>query len=166
MLEYPNWHRVTVLLLRFCFHGTSYNMGFSFLFQDIVLHHNSQALVLRSGLANGNSAATGDYSAAISNGAPIDLGHSTVSRLCEDVFFRLVTSGKFASLCKLLSENFYGLKIEKFLDFSLINLRMKENAYETTPTLFASDIQQVLCAGHFFQFSAFKIFPLGCVLFT
>ncbi|XP_057531887.1 PHD finger protein EHD3 [Amaranthus tricolor] len=113
------------------------------LVKDIVLHHNSQALVLRSGLANGNSAATGDYSAAISNGAPIDLGHSTVSRLCEDVFFRLVTSGKFASLCKLLSENFYGLKIEKFLDFSLINLRMKENAYETTPTLFASDIQQI-----------------------
>lgn len=111
--------------------------------KETVDHHDNRTHLLRTGLANGSSTAAKGFSAVISNGVPSESGHLTVSRQCERAFFRLVMSGKFASLCKMLSENLHGLQIEKVLDFSLIDSRIKEGTYEHTPMLFSSDIQQI-----------------------
>ncbi|KAL6962262.1 hypothetical protein U1Q18_037218 [Sarracenia purpurea var. burkii] len=67
----------------------------------------------------------------------------TKSDLCRRAFFDIVMSDKFAQLSCLLLENFHGIKIDNILDISLINLRMKEGAYERSPMLFHSDIQQL-----------------------
>ncbi|KAM3730810.1 hypothetical protein ACB098_12G114500 [Castanea mollissima] len=53
-----------------------------------------------------------------------------------------IISNKFSTLCKLIFENFQGIKADIF-DLSTINTRMKEGAYERSPMLFSSDIQQV-----------------------
>uniref|UniRef100_A0A5B7BWU8 Uncharacterized protein n=1 Tax=Davidia involucrata TaxID=16924 RepID=A0A5B7BWU8_DAVIN len=78
-----------------------------------------------------------------SNGSLNESNHHTITELCQCAFFDIVISEKFAQLCKLLFENFEGMKVDRFLDISLINSRMKDGAYESTPTLFHSDIQQV-----------------------
>lgn len=70
-------------------------------------------------------------------------GHG-VTELCQNVLCNIVASENFSSLCKVLTENFEGTKPESVLDFSIINSRMKEQAYEQSPTLFLSDIQQVI----------------------
>ncbi|KAE9605832.1 putative histone-lysine N-methyltransferase chromatin regulator PHD family [Lupinus albus] len=62
---------------------------------------------------------------------------------CQRVLCNILTSEKFSSLCKVLLENFQGIKPETVFDFSVINARMKEHAYEHSPTLFLSDIEQV-----------------------
>ncbi|KHG16100.1 Cysteine--tRNA ligase [Gossypium arboreum] len=49
---------------------------------------------------------------------------------------------KFTSLCKLLLENFQGIKLDNLFHLSLINSRMKDGEYERSPMLFASDIQE------------------------
>ena len=107
--------------------------------------HDDPSHSQRNCIANGSSTAARGLSAVASNGSSSESGHPTVSRACERVFCGLLMSGKFASLCKLLSENFQGLKVEKLLDFSLVNTRIKGGVYEHTPMLFSSDIQQVLC---------------------
>ncbi|KAK8473149.1 hypothetical protein PHAVU_001G067001 [Phaseolus vulgaris] len=61
--------------------------------------------------------------------------HGATKR-CQRVFCDVLASEKFSSLCKIL-------KPETVFDFSLINSRMKEHAYEQSPTLFLSDLQQV-----------------------
>ncbi|KAL2894027.1 PHD finger protein EHD3 [Bienertia sinuspersici] len=103
-------------------------------------HHDSNAHMQGTGMTNGFLTAAKEIS---SNGGSSESGHLSVSRQCEHAFFRLVVSRKFATFCKMLSENFHGLKIENFLDFGPINSRIKEGAYEHTPTLFSSDIQQI-----------------------
>ncbi|KAH9621605.1 hypothetical protein KSS87_018032 [Heliosperma pusillum] len=85
----------------------------------------------------------GGVSTVTSNRSTNEFDHSTVSRLCECAFSKLLMSGPFASLCKLLSENFPGVKIDKLLDFNPIDIRMKDGTYERTPTRFSSDIQQL-----------------------
>jgi len=62
--------------------------------------------------------------------------HGATKR-CQRVFCDVLASEKFSSLCKIL-------KPETVFDFSLINSRMKEHAYEQSPTLFLSDLQQVI----------------------
>ncbi|OIW16638.1 hypothetical protein TanjilG_01877 [Lupinus angustifolius] len=62
---------------------------------------------------------------------------------CERVLCNILTSEKFSSLCKVLHENFQGIKLERVFDFNVINTRMKEQAYEDSPALFLSDIEQV-----------------------
>ncbi|KAE9595893.1 hypothetical protein Lal_00030535 [Lupinus albus] len=62
---------------------------------------------------------------------------------CHRVLCNILTSEKFSSLCKVLLENFQGIKPQRIFDFSVINTRMKEQAYEHAPTLFLSDIEQV-----------------------
>ncbi|CAL0317948.1 unnamed protein product [Lupinus luteus] len=62
---------------------------------------------------------------------------------CQRVFCNILSSEKFSSLCKVLLENFQGIKPERIFDFSVINARMKEHTYEHSPTLFLSDIEQV-----------------------
>lgn len=69
--------------------------------------------------------------------------HGTTER-CQRVFCNILASEKFSSLCKVLLENFQGMKPESVFDFSVINSRMKKQDYEQSPTLFLSDIQQVL----------------------
>nr|DAD24721.1 TPA_asm: hypothetical protein HUJ06_026185 [Nelumbo nucifera] len=71
----------------------------------------------------------------------IHVHHNT--ELCQQVFHKVIISEKFALLCKLLCENFQGVKVDSFFDFSIINSRMKEGAYEQSPVLFCADIQQV-----------------------
>uniref|UniRef100_A0A5B6YGM8 PHD-type domain-containing protein n=1 Tax=Davidia involucrata TaxID=16924 RepID=A0A5B6YGM8_DAVIN len=79
----------------------------------------------------------------LSNGSLNESNHHAITKLCQRAFFDIIMSEKFAQLCNLLFENFQGMKVESFFDISLINSRMKEGAYESTPTLFHSDIQQV-----------------------
>ncbi|XP_027333007.1 PHD finger protein EHD3-like isoform X2 [Abrus precatorius] len=62
---------------------------------------------------------------------------------CQRVLSNVLASEKFSSLCKALLENFQGMKPESVFDFSAINSRMKGQAYEQSPTLFLSDVQQV-----------------------
>ncbi|KAJ1387358.1 Zinc finger, PHD-type [Sesbania bispinosa] len=69
-------------------------------------------------------------------------GHG-VTEMSQRVLCNILTSEKFSSLCKVLLENFQGMKPENVFDFSVMNSRMKEQAYEQSPTLFLSDIQQV-----------------------
>ncbi|TKY56089.1 Methyl-CpG-binding domain-containing protein 9 [Spatholobus suberectus] len=62
---------------------------------------------------------------------------------CQCVFRDILASEKFSSLCKVLLENFQGMKPDSVFDFSVVNSRMKGRAYEQSPTLFLSDVQQV-----------------------
>lgn len=126
--------------------------------QDMGDHHDSHVHLQRTGMTNGSSTGTKGFSAVISSGGPSESSHLTVSRQCERAFFRLLMSGKFASFCNMLSENFHGLKIEKILDFSIINTRIKEGAYEHKPMLFSSDIQQVLYLFVSFNFQCKSFF--------
>ncbi|XP_059631732.1 PHD finger protein EHD3-like [Cornus florida] len=66
----------------------------------------------------------------------------TTTELCQFAFFDIITSEMFAQLCKLLSENFQGLKLDGFFNVDIINSRMKEGAYESKPMLFFHDIQE------------------------
>ncbi|XP_073294784.1 PHD finger protein EHD3 isoform X1 [Primulina huaijiensis] len=78
-----------------------------------------------------------------SNGSANALNHHSVTELCRSTISEIIESEKFSQLCSLLLENFQGMKTEKLLDLSQINSRMKEKAYESSPVLFHSDIQQV-----------------------
>jgi len=69
--------------------------------------------------------------------------HGATER-CQRVFCDILASEKYSLLCKILLENFQEMKPETVFDFSLINSRMKEQAYEQSPTLFLSDLQQVI----------------------
>lgn len=69
---------------------------------------------------------------------------STITERCSCTFMDVFMSEQFAQLCSLLLENFEGFKTEKLFDLNYINTRMKEEAYEESPLLFQSDIQEVL----------------------
>ncbi|RDY04664.1 PHD finger protein EHD3, partial [Mucuna pruriens] len=77
------------------------------------------------------------------NGCSSELPGHGVTEMCQRVLCNVLTSEKFSSLCKALLENFQGMKPESVFDFTVMNSRMKEQAYEQSPTLFLSDIQQV-----------------------
>ncbi|XP_022636332.1 uncharacterized protein LOC106762438 [Vigna radiata var. radiata] len=77
------------------------------------------------------------------NGCSSELPDHGVTEMCQRVLCNILTSEKFRSLCKALLENFQGIKPESVFDFTIMNSRMKEQAYEQSPALFLSDIQQV-----------------------
>ncbi|KAI3464573.1 hypothetical protein Pfo_021236 [Paulownia fortunei] len=77
----------------------------------------------------------------MSSGSIHESNHDTVTEVCRCTFFDVIMSEKFAQLCSLLLEN--GMKADKLFDLSHINSRMKEKAYESSPLLFHSDIQQI-----------------------
>ncbi|BAT78706.1 PHD finger protein [Vigna angularis] len=77
------------------------------------------------------------------NGCSSELPDHGVTEMCQRVLCNILTSEKFRSLCKALLENFQGMKPESVFDFTIMNSRMKEQAYEQSPALFLSDIQQV-----------------------
>ncbi|KAJ6839849.1 PHD finger protein EHD3-like [Iris pallida] len=62
---------------------------------------------------------------------------------CQEVFLDILRSEKFILMCDLLGKNFQAINAEKLLDFSQINLKMKNGVYEHSPGLFNQDIQQV-----------------------
>ncbi|XVF64473.1 hypothetical protein PTKIN_Ptkin09bG0172700 [Pterospermum kingtungense] len=53
---------------------------------------------------------------------------------------------EFRSLCKLLFDNFQGIKLDRLFHLSLINSRMKNGVYERAPMLFSSDVHEVGCS--------------------
>lgn len=70
-------------------------------------------------------------------------GHA-VTEMSQNVLCNIFASENFCSLRKVLSDHFQETKLESVLDFSVINSRIKERAYEQSPALFLSDIQQVI----------------------
>ncbi|XP_040997599.1 PHD finger protein EHD3-like isoform X2 [Juglans microcarpa x Juglans regia] len=93
-------------------------------------------------MPNGSQKAANGHAGAISSGCLNESDHNNNTEKCQRALFNILISDKFTSLCKLLFENFQGIKAD-FFDFSIINLRMKEGTYEHSPVLFSSDIQQV-----------------------
>ncbi|KAF8404041.1 hypothetical protein HHK36_008918 [Tetracentron sinense] len=77
------------------------------------------------------------------NGPNYQADDHHITKLCQRVFLNVIVSEKFTLLCKLLCENFKGIKVDRLFDFSVINSRMKEGFYEQSPTQFSTDIQQV-----------------------
>ncbi|KAL8059569.1 hypothetical protein ABFS82_03G094200 [Erythranthe guttata] len=67
--------------------------------------------------------------------------HDRVAKLCRCTLFDVIMSEQFAQLCSLFLAN--GMKADKLFDLSHVNSRMKEKAYESSPTLFHSDLQQI-----------------------
>ncbi|KAK4273969.1 hypothetical protein QN277_017266 [Acacia crassicarpa] len=77
------------------------------------------------------------------NGSYNESDGPNANEMCRRVLCNVLVSEKFSSLCKVLLENFKGMKPETVFDFSVINSRLKEQAYEQSPTLFLSDVEQV-----------------------
>lgn len=100
----------------------------------------SQTGTLHDGLQNAAKGNVGMTSSGSVNGS----NNSKFTELCRCTFFDIIMSEKFAQLCNLLLENFEGMKADKLFDLNRINSRMKERAYENSPLLFQSDIQEVL----------------------
>ncbi|OIW00697.1 hypothetical protein TanjilG_09666 [Lupinus angustifolius] len=69
-------------------------------------------------------------------------GHG-VTQTCQRVLCDILTSENFRSLWKALLENFEGMKPNSLFDFNIMTSRMSEKAYEQSPALFFSDMQQV-----------------------
>ena len=78
----------------------------------------------------------------ISNGFSSKTKHHTFTSTCQHAFFNILISQKFASLCKLLLQNFQGIKADSIFDLKHINSRMKSGVYEDSPLLFSKDMQQ------------------------
>ncbi|KAK4433724.1 PHD finger protein EHD3 [Sesamum alatum] len=76
-------------------------------------------------------------------GSDNESNHYTLTELCLCSFSGIIMSEKFAELCSLLLENFQGMKADKLFDLNHINSRIMERAYENSPLLFQSDIQQI-----------------------
>lgn len=79
----------------------------------------------------------------ISNGSSSKPKHRTATETFQHAFFNILVSEKFSSLCKLLMQNFQGIKADSIFDLKLINSRMKSGVYEDSPFLFSTDMQQV-----------------------
>ncbi|CAA0813402.1 RING/FYVE/PHD-type zinc finger family protein [Striga hermonthica] len=95
------------------------------------------------GTLHGLQKAVGGYVGMKSNGSADESMDCTFTELCARSFSDIIVSEKFAQLCSLLLENFQGLKTDKVFNLSQINSRMEENAYERSPMLFHSDIQEI-----------------------
>lgn len=68
---------------------------------------------------------------------------SSVIDHCQESFIDVICSEKFVFLCKLLCENFEGIRTGA-LDFSVINSKLCNGEYDRSLEAFASDFQQVL----------------------
>lgn len=95
----------------------------------------------KGGHRTGNE--TNRHADVMRNGCSSESPGHGVTEMCQHVLSNIFASEKFSSLCKVLLENFQGMKPESVLDFNVMNTRMKEQAYEQSPTVFLSDIQQV-----------------------
>ncbi|XP_043717419.1 PHD finger protein EHD3 isoform X2 [Telopea speciosissima] len=88
-----------------------------------------------------------EHENATSNGSQNEANNQAdvhrVTDLCQRALHNVMVSEKFDLLCKLLCESFEGIKVERFLDFSVMNSRIKDGAYEQSPVLFSTDLQQI-----------------------
>lgn len=78
------------------------------------------------------------------NGSVNGPSTTTYTEHCTSTFLDAIMSEQFARLCSLLLENFQGMQANKLFDLNQINTRMKEKAYEHSPSLFQTDVQEVL----------------------
>ncbi|CAK9138488.1 unnamed protein product [Ilex paraguariensis] len=97
----------------------------------------------RGSMPNGTRNAAKGNLVVMSNGALNEPNHCTITELVQQNFLDVVTSEKFSQLCKILLENFQGMKLDSFFDIRLINSRFKEGSYERYPMLYHADIQKV-----------------------
>ncbi|CAL9069354.1 PHD finger protein EHD3-like isoform X1 [Musa acuminata AAA Group] len=67
----------------------------------------------------------------------------TNTRKCEKAFLEILISEKFAMLCDFLWETFEDNKAKSFLDFSLIDSKLKNGDYEHSPELCNKDVQKI-----------------------
>ncbi|KAK6246286.1 hypothetical protein QUC31_001057 [Theobroma cacao] len=106
-------------------------------------HEGRQKCSLQAGrIPNGSKHTAEGLEGVISNGS-LKENSQTTTEMCQRVFFDVIISEKFTSLCKLLFDNFQGIKVDSLFHLSVINSRMKNGVYERSPMLFSSDIQQV-----------------------
>lgn len=117
-------------------------------------------------MPNGTQYRDKNPEAAISNGSSDESKCCTVTEMCQQVFYNIIVSEKFTLLCKLLLENFQGIKAESLFCMHTIDSKMKEGVYEHSPELFLMDIQQVLMAlqSHRQAVSLFKHWVLASLL--
>ncbi|KAJ7965486.1 Methyl-CpG-binding domain-containing protein 9 [Quillaja saponaria] len=97
----------------------------------------------QTGWIFGSEHATNGHASFMLSESLNELGRHTITEMCQRAFYNILISEKFTSLCKVLFENFQGIKPESVFNFSIINSRMKEGAYEQSPSLFISDVQQI-----------------------
>ncbi|OMO57438.1 Zinc finger, FYVE/PHD-type [Corchorus capsularis] len=106
-------------------------------------HGGRQNCSLQAGrMPNGTKYTAEGLKGVTSNGS-LKENSQTTTEMCQRVFFDVITSEKFTSLCKLLFDNFQGIKVDSLFNLGLINSRMKNGIYEHSPMLFSSDIQRV-----------------------
>lgn len=67
----------------------------------------------------------------------------TNTRKCEKAFLEILISEKFAILCDFLWDTFEENKAKTFLDFRLIDSKLKNGDYERSLELYNQDVQQV-----------------------
>ncbi|XP_042008807.1 PHD finger protein EHD3-like isoform X3 [Salvia splendens] len=103
------------------------------------------ALVFPEGSGTGTPAknATKSNFGLTSRGLVNGTNTTTFTERCTSTFVDVFMSEQFAQLCSLLLENFEGVKADNFFDLNRINTRMKEKAYEKSPLLFQSDVQEI-----------------------
>ncbi|XVF39233.1 hypothetical protein PTKIN_Ptkin01aG0019400 [Pterospermum kingtungense] len=94
-------------------------------------------------IPNGTNHAAEGLRGGISNGSFKESNPLATTEMCQRVFFDVIISEKFTSLCKILFENFQGIRLDNLFHLNLINSRMKDGVYEHSPMHFSSDIQQV-----------------------
>ncbi|XP_031281601.1 PHD finger protein EHD3 isoform X2 [Pistacia vera] len=97
----------------------------------------------QTGITNGCQYSAKGHVGVVSDGPLNASDPCIITNMCRRAFFDILISEKFSLLCKLLQENFEGFKYDRFIDFSVIHTRMKEGTYESSPTRFVDDIQQV-----------------------
>ncbi|KAM1389120.1 hypothetical protein ACFX2I_017144 [Malus domestica] len=97
---------------------------------------------LTQSILNGSQKAASMNAGVVSNGFSNKSNHHTVTAMCQRAFYNVLVSETFTSLCKVLLQNFQGIKADSVFDFSLINSRMKGGDYEHSPMLFSNDMQQ------------------------
>ncbi|CAL9158659.1 unnamed protein product [Musa hybrid cultivar] len=67
----------------------------------------------------------------------------TNTRKCEKAFLEILISEKFAILCDFLWDTFEENKAKTFLDFRLIDSKLKNGDYERSLELYNQDVQQI-----------------------
>ncbi|KAL1561200.1 PHD finger protein EHD3-like [Salvia divinorum] len=99
----------------------------------------SQTGTLLDGLQNATKSNVGLTSSGSVNGP----NTTTFTERSSCTFMDVFMSEQFAQLCSLLLENFEGIKTDKLFDLNHINTRMEGKAYEQSPLLFQSDVQEI-----------------------
>lgn len=92
---------------------------------------------------NGTLNASKEHVGHMRNGSTKESNSLTNTDKCKRALLDILTSTNFTELCELLFGNFQGLNVNRLFDFTMINSRIKEGAYESSPVTFHSDIQQV-----------------------